>query len=762
MTLYYPDLTIEKLTGVGPKIGAKLNRLGIETLGDLIFYFPRCYEDYTKITPIGEIPKFLDRGFIDTSTSDFRNSFTVRCTLRGIANKKTRRRGFTVTEGVATDESGSLKVVWFNQPFLVKMLHPGSSLILHGKVSYDRFSNDYVMESPNRATKPKIVPIYPVTAGLSTYYIAKLIEGIKSQIKEIEDYLPANILSKNELPDLKTALLNIHLPESSDLLDKARRRLAFEELFFISLESNLTKAQVAQEMAPKIKIDLDKIKKFIALLPYELTGDQKKAVWQILKDIEQDRPMNRLLNGDVGSGKTVVALIATYAAVLSGYRVAVMAPTEILAKQHYGIFCKLLGQEEVSVGLMTANSKEYQEPNIKDQKQISKTKIIQTKPEQAQIVIGTQALLQKKVNLENLGLVIVDEQHRFGVEQRKALKDQRSNIKYQKDEPIIKNVPTSNFGRNADLSLSKIQLPTSALVPHFLSMTATPIPRTLHLALFGDLDFTVIKEKPANRKEIKTRFVEPINREKAYSFIRRQIEAGRQAFVICPLIEEDLEVIARKDMTKQSLEDRHAAPAMTAQGLFEQDRKSVVKEYEKLQKVVFPDLKIGMLHGKMKSKEKDEIMGQFSSGRLDILVSTSVVEVGVDIPNASVMMIEDAERFGLAQIHQFRGRVGRGEHQSFCFLFSNSIGDKVMERLQSLEAISDGFKLAEIDLKMRGPGAVFGTEQSGMLDLKMADFSDTMLIEEAAEAAKEVSGKIEQYPHLKEKLAKIQSARHLE
>jgi len=761
------DTKIQFMSGVGPVIASKLAKLGIETISDLIFYYPRAYIDFLNITKISDFQNSDVRIQISEGAK-----ITIRGKIVGIANKKTSRRRFTVTEAVVEDGTGSLKVVWFNQPFLLKMLPAGREVILNGKITYNFYTKEVIMESPERTLYPRIEPVYGETAGLTSRYISKLVASAKDLILSVEEYLPKDLLChseragrseesqrsfesptqddkegdigdknnltvqspkggspfggqfNNKLLGIQEALLNIHFPKNREMLEKARRRIAFDELFMISLRSNLSKEEIKTEKGPVINIPDEKIASFVRTLPFELTEDQKKSTWQIIQDMKEDKPMNRLLNGDVGSGKTVVAAIASMVVVKAGYRVAFMCPTSILASQHYITFRKLFKDQGISVGLFTRERKDNFQFKISNLKSISNDKIIKINkkttdnlPLTCDIVIGTQALIQKDVNVDNLGLVIVDEQHRFGVAQRAAL------------QKLI----------SAENSPAKIR-------SHFLSMTATPIPRTMHLALFGDLDFSVIREKPAERKEIKTKFVSEVNRQKAYQFIGRQIEAGRQAFVICPLIEQNT------DNSKQMTE------------LFEEERKTVKVEFEKLQKI-FPEYKIGMLHGKMKGKEKDGVMEEFCANRLNIIVSTSVVEVGVDVPNASVMMIEDAERFGLAQIHQFRGRVGRAEHQSYCFLFSSTRSQKALDRLQSLEMISDGFKLAEIDLETRGPGSVFGTEQSGMLDLKMASFSDRELILEASEAAKsiiEIDPKLTNHPILKEKISEYLVNKHLE
>jgi len=777
---------IQYISGVGPKMAAKLNKLGVETIRDLLLYFPRRYNDYTTITPIASIGNSNIESQISKQTlnSKFKiqnsDCYTISGTIIGIANRKTRRRGFTVTEAVVADDSGSLKVVWFNQPYLAKMLRAGSNVILNGKVGFDAYSNGLVMESPVRANRPKIVPVYGETAGISSFYIAKLVAKVIYLIDEILEHLPHQYVissgrspverssEKNEilrqaqddagrqisptppvaggrndslsrLLPIQDAILSIHQPRNAEELEKAQRRLAFDELFFISLRANLTNLELKKEKALLVKADITKLKKMIVKLPFELTSDQKKALWAIMKDMEKDVPMSRLLNGDVGSGKTIVAALAAWTALEAGKKTLVMCPTTILANQHYETFCKIFSGAGVRVGIKTSSREEVSlnyESGImnhgSDKNHNTKYKI-----HDSNIIIGTQALIQKGVRFNNVALVVADEQHRFGVAQRAAL-------------------------HNLHDGESK---------PHFLSMTATPIPRTLHLALFGDLDISVIREKPADRKEIKTRFVQQADREKAYEFIRDQIKSGRQCFVICPLIEDTNDSV----VISSEVERSHEISPTVSRGrndnlsLFESERKSVKAEFEKLKKI-FPEFKIEMLHGKMSSKRgsasggkgKDEIMAGFSKGETQILVSTSVVEVGVDVPNAAVMIIEDAERFGLAQIHQFRGRVGRAEHQSYCFLFSNTQSEKALQRLKSLEAVSDGFKLAEIDLETRGPGVIFGTEQSGLLDLKMASFSDRILIEEASAAAKVIAPEIKSYPKLLEKLSEFTASKHME
>lgn len=735
-------------------MGAKLNKLGIFTIADLIYYYPRDYRDFTQIS------KIADLEHIAYNQNLAGGRITIKGKILGIHNKKTSQRRFTVTEAIISDNTGTIKVVWFNQPFLSKMLPAGRELILNGKVAFNFFDREFVMESPSRALKESIEPVYSETAGLTSNYIAKLIkEVLKFVLADLEEWLPSQWLGSNfELLPIQEAILNIHFPKNQKMLEAARRRIAFDELFLIALRANLSKEEIKKERAPEICTDDKNIAEFKSSLPFDLTDDQKEAVEKILADLRREVPMNRLLNGDVGSGKTVVAAIAAYAAVLAGYRVALMAPTEILAKQHFKTFCHLFEYQQINISLWTSSSKNIRtkKSKLKSQNQNLKLKTksldVRCQILAADILIGTQALIQDGIELENLGLVIVDEQHRFGVKQRAVL---------------LQTVACSKqlVARENKSQVASCEPPaTKKMRPHFLSMTATPIPRTLYLALFGDLDLTIIKEKPVNRKEIKTRFVEPRNRQKAYEFIKAHLKAGRQAFIVCPLIEDGSKQLAASSWGNDSNEKSQATSYQIPAALFEDERKTVKREHEKLQRI-FPEYKIGMLHGRMKAKEKDGVMEDFSSGKLNILVSTSVVEVGVDVPNASIMVVEDAERFGLAQLHQFRGRVGRADHQSFCFLFSSTTSDKAINRLKALESTSDGFKLAEIDLEQRGPGAIFGTEQSGLLDLKMASFSNCELIDQASMAAKsivEADPELNNYPLMQEKISNYFQNRHLE
>ena len=511
--------------------------------------------------------------------------------------------------------------------------------------------------------------------------------------KWLGDYLPDEIIGKENLISENEAIRKIHFPAKTIDIEIAKKRLGFDELFLIGLKMLLIKKELAQENGLLMKIDEGLLKKFVRDLPFKLTNAQRRSAWEIICDLGRNIPMNRLLEGDVGSGKTVVAAMAVLIVSKNHCQSVWLAPTEILANQHYKNVSKLLRKFDVRVGLLTSANK------LAD-------------IEKDDLIIGTHAILQKDVSFPSLGLIIIDEQHRFGVKQRAHLRQ------------------TANSSQQ------------TAVIPHLLSMTATPIPRTLALSLYGDLDISIIDEMPAGRQKIITRVVNPQNRDKSYDFIRAQVKSGRQVFVICPLIEP-------KDRLKVNL--------------FDMDRKSAVQEYEKLSKTVFPDLKIALLHGRMKSKEKDATMKKFHDGKLDILVSTAVVEVGINVVNATVMMIEGADRFGLAQLHQFRGRVGRGKHQSYCFLFAESWSDDTKKRLDAMTTSNNGFELAEKDLQIRGPGELIGIRQSGLPDLKMASLSDIIMVKKARKAAEKIVAEgIENYPSLVEKLEEFETERHLE
>jgi len=688
--MYSLETPIENLTRVGKTTAGRLKRLGLKTVNDLLYYFPFRYEDYSKVVAIKDLLP--------------NQTVTIKGKIVLIENRRSHRKRMTITEALIEDNTGSIKVIWFNQPFLIKNLKPGDEIFIAGATEINNLSLQFTSPAYEKITgsdslnTAKIVPVYPLTSNLTQKQLRFLIKVALESVNLIKDWLPQGIIKRNNLVNFNFALAQIHFPKDFKVLDRARYRLKFDELFLIALQNQLLRKFLTQNPAPSIKFQEEKIKNFVSSLPYQLTADQKKAAWQILLDLDKETPMNRLLEGDVGSGKTVVAALAILDTVLNGYQAVFMAPTEILAKQHYNSLNKFFKDFKIKIALLS-----HSEKILNHDKNLSKKEVLgQIKNGEVNLIIGTHALIQDEVKYKKLGLIIVDEQHRFGVEQRKKLKDKNKNKK----------------------------------LPHFLSMTATPIPRSLALILYGDLDLSIIKEMPAGRKKIITQIIAEQNRQNAYQFIRQEIKSGRQVFVICPLIDPS---------------DKLGV-------------KSVTEEFKKLDKVVFPDLKIGLLHGKLKAQAKEEIMNDFKANKIKILVSTSVIEVGIDIPNATIMMIEGADRFGLAQLHQFRGRVGRGEHQSHCFLFTENNSPKTQERLSALVKSNDGFALAEYDLKFRGPGEVYGTRQSGLPDLQMASLNDLELINLTKDEARGFLTKynLEDFPLLKSKLEQAQINTHLE
>ena len=730
---------IEKLFNIGSVYVGKLHKVGIKTAGDLLFYFPFRYDDFSEVKKISEV--------------ELGEIVSIVGKIIDIRNVRTWKRKMNITEALIEDESGAIKAVWFNQPFLIRNLKIGANVSLSGKVAYAQeglqlSSPAYELLGRGQVLHTaRLVPVYHETEGLSSKWLRTHIKPILKLANEAEEYLPYEIIKNQKLFGLAEAIRQIHFPANEDKADIAKRRLAFDELFLIQLYMLAQKKKWQENNAVKIKFSEEinkEVKNFIAGLPFQLTNAQKISSWKIIKDFEKGAPMNRLLEGDVGSGKTLVALIAALAVMKSGYQVALMAPTEILARQHFGEAMRRFGKKHTSKnppspllqrGNYTHTPSPSQEGNIKspllrgvgvckialltgseskiyedgEVKEINRNKLLEKiKSGEIDFTVGTHSLIQDKVAFKNLAFSIVDEQHRFGIDQRAKIQNEVLDIK-----DGLKTVP------------------------HLLSMTATPIPRTLALAVYGDLDLSLLDEMPKGRQKIITKLVAPANRGLAYKFIHEQIKKGRQVFVICPLIEESdiLEV------------------------------KSATQEYEKLKNEIYPNLNIGLLHGRMKPKEKEEIMQKFIKREIDILVSTSVIEVGIDIPNASVMVIEGADRFGLAQLHQFRGRVGRGEHQSFCFLFTDSTSATTARRLKALIKSNNGFELAEQDLKIRGPGELVGIRQSGLPDLAMASLTDFELIKNAreeAEALMKEDDKLLKYPKLAEKLKKFTKKVHFE
>src|SRR3989339_1212736 len=700
------DSPIEILSKVGKTTAQRLQKLGLKTAKDLLFYFPFRHEDWSNVISVAKL--------------SYGTVATCRARVELIKNTRSFFKRKNITEALVADNSGSIKVVWFNQPYLAKTLKIGDEIFLSGKVDLDRFGLHFTSPSYEKINREgetthtaRIVPIYSVTENLTEKQIRFLVKLIIPLAEKIEDWLPKNIKAKFNLVDLKDALGQIHFPDNKFKLESAKRRLKFDELFLVQLRNTLVKINLLKTKAPVINFYEEETKKFVSSLPFQLTDAQRKAAWEILQDLENNHPMNRLLEGDVGSGKTIVAAIAVLNVILNGKKAIVMVPTEILAGQHFKSFCKLFDKLNIKIGLLTRSNKmmNYEIGILAhdgEEKKLDLKFIINN----SQLIIGTHALIQEGMEFNNLGLAIVDEQHRFGVGQRMTLRNKKEET----------SPPSQSYGETS---------------PHFLSMTATPIPRTMSLIFYGDLDLSIIDEMPAGRKKIFTKIVSHEKRHLAYDFVKQEIKKGRQVFIICPLIDPS---------------DKLGV-------------KSVKDEYEVLQKEIFPELSIGVLHGKMKSAEKEEVMRNFLENKINILISTSVIEVGIDVPNATIMIIEGAERFGLAQLHQFRGRVGRSGNQSFCLLFSGGEGSETMERLEALVNCNDGFALAEKDLTLRGPGEVWGTRQSGVLELKIASLADCKIAKEAKEAAEEIIKKdpeLENFPDLKEKLSEFERDVHLE
>ncbi len=642
---------LDSVKGVGEKTAEQFAAAGLYTIGDLINFLPRAHEDYSEVIAISEITP---------------GKQTVKAHVESVSTKRVRR-GMTVTTAVLADQTGKLNAVWFNQPYRAKQLeNSGQEYYFSGDFEFSY--NRYQLTSPSaekvsdmQVQTDRILPIYPALKGLKSQVVRKILAELKPLVMMLPETLPKEIVTSRKLVSHSEALLGQHFPTSGSQIQESRQRLAFEELFQLLLAAQLNREQNAKLTGWQIPFEVETIRKFIQTLPFELTTAQKRAAWDILQDLEKPTPMNRLLQGDVGAGKTVVAGLVVRQAASHGYQSAVLAPTEILAGQHAETLDKLLEPFGVKVALLTGSVKGKARQTLLSQLESGKIDVL----------IGTHALLEPHVVFKKLGFVAIDEQHRFGVKQRQLL------------------------------------LQKSKHMPHLLAMTATPIPRSLQLTVFGELDISVIAEKPKNRKPIITKIWSPVSRGKLYEVIDNEIANGRQAYVICRLIDDN--------------------PVNEA--------KSVAAEYKKLQNSVFGHRKIGLLHGKLKPSEKQAVMSQFADGQLDILVSTTVVEVGVDVPNATVMLIEDADQYGLAQLHQLRGRVGRSEQQSYCFLLTSST-KKPTRRLQEIERSNDGFYLAEVDLELRGPGEIYGRAQHGELNLRIANLADTKMIEQASRAAK--------------------------
>lgn len=673
------NLSLQKVLRTNKEHAAKLEELGIKTVRDLVLYFPRLHVDKSAYTNIAEL-----------KTDEVNN---VVGTISNLFHKRTKN-GKHLTKALLSDETGSVEVIWFNQPYLKRVLKNGQEIILSGKSKFNL--GKMTLQSPSFEEQKKeqthigrLVPVYHETAGLSSKWLREKIQPlIKDWAKQFKEYMPEDILTEYKLMPYAKAISEVHFPTDEAALDEAKKRLSFDELFLLQLKA-LQKKWYWQNVAVHEQKPLKRheiLDEFFKKLPFELTKAQERTIEEIFGDLNKTYPMSRLLQGDVGSGKTVVAAAAILNTVKNGFQAALMAPTEILAKQHYHTVFKMLQPYGLNIQFIAGSTPQSMKEDI----------VLQLKSGTVDVVIGTHALIQETVEFHKLGLAVIDEQHRFGVKQRDILKSHGS--------------------------------------PHLLSLSATPIPRTLAMTIYGDQDLSIIDEMPKGRQQIITRIVPEGKRGDGYKWIEDQVKKGRQAFVICPLIEES----ESKDL---------------------EEVKSAIKEYEYLQNDIFPDLKVGLLHGRMKPKEKEEIMTLFSLNKIHVLVSTSVIEVGIDVPNATIMVIEAAERFGLSQLHQFRGRVGRGEHQSYCFLFMKKSSQETTKRLRAMVDFSSGFKLAEIDLQLRGPGEIYGVRQSGIPDLKMASLSDSFTISLARQAAVSIIKKdpeLTHYPVLKGKIEELQ------
>jgi len=760
-----PDTPLSELKGAGSRVLEAFRRLSLHNVRDLLYYFPFRYEDFSNIKSIGELR-------VDEQA-------TVHGIIEEVGLTRSWRKRMLIVQIILKDKTGSMRAVWFNQPYLTHILRRGRKVSLAGKVCADE--KGFYFQHPAFELSGKgeprhtgrLVPIYPETKWLTSKMLRFLIQHILNNVKPIPEWLPDKILEQEELPELMRALANIHFPKTIEEALRAKRRFAFEDLLLLHLTNIEIRLGLRRAKARRIPRDLEAAKRILADLPFELTNSQKRSLWEIMQDLDKTYPMNRLLQGDVGSGKTVVALIAALLTSREGYQTAFMAPTEVLAQQHFETIRKLFarlkekGHTLPQVGLLTGSGARLLidgELESKISKNVLQIEVGRCK---IPIVVGTHALIQKTVRFCKLGLVVIDEQHRFGVRQRAALIDDINN---------------TNFG---GLHKQETTQNSTRVLPHLLSMSATPIPRTLMLTIFGDLNLSLIDELPAGRKKIITKIVPPEKRGLAYEFIKKQIAEGRQVFVICPRIEAVNESANGKIQARlriDSLPDKTSLSRIQARDqrdgqIPERFRnqnfksrlaleiKSVKEEYERLSKNIFPDFRVAMLHGKLKAKEKEKIIKDFREGRTDILVSTSVVEVGVDIPNATVMMIEGSERFGLAQLYQFRGRVGRGEHQSYCLLFTDSNSKATRGRLEALVQAKNGFELAEIDLRLRGPGEFLGEEQTGFPDLAMKALQDPDLVRKSRAAAAEIlknDPTIKKHPRLKMRLKDFEKRVHLE
>lgn len=632
---------VSSLPGIGPKRAEQFQKLGINSVGELITFYPRAYEDWSSVINIEDITES--------------GVYCVKAVLASPVSDSRIAGGKILSKGTVYDDTGTLQIVFFNNRYISSMLTYGIEYFFFGRINFDNYGTQMVSPTFSPVSEgARIHPIYRSTAGLTGKTIANAVkQSLKLLPPEVNDPLPEPIRTKFGLLGLREALFGIHFPKDSEELESARRRLVTEELVVLNLGMKNLRGH-SRGVSP-VKISGDYSGEFSGCLPFELTNAQKRAIADCVNDIKnKPSPMNRLVQGDVGSGKTAVAASVCYTVIKNGYQAAFMAPTEILARQHFETFKKLFENTDIKVALLTGALKESEKKRVRAELESG----------EADLVIGTHALITDKTDFNNLGIAVTDEQHRFGVAQRAKLLSKGKN-------------------------------------PHLLVMSATPIPRTLGLIIFGDLDISIIDELPPSRKPVRTVLFNSSQRNRAFGFIKKEIEAGRQAYIVCPLVEEG------------ELDDVASAEEYAAELMLRQ----------------FSDIPVGIVHGKMKSDEKESVMSRFASGEIKLLVATTVIEVGVDVPNASVMVIENAERFGHSQLHQLRGRVGRGDVQSYCVLISDNHSEQTQRRLEVMRSTNDGFKIADEDLRMRGPGDFFGSRQHGLPQLAIADFADTKSLE---------------------------------
>ena len=646
--------SISTIKSIGPAREKLFNKVGVYTVEDMLGYYPRAYEDRSRLTDICNV-------------KDGENVLIKACAVTVVKNNRIRR-GLSLQKLKVTDYTGTVEITWFNQDWIAKGFDIQSEYYFYGEVKVKNhrieMTNPVYEKCDGAQLTNKIVPIYPLTANLTQKIVQSTVSECVKAIPEIAETIPDFLREKYTLCGIDYAVENIHFPKSEEKHRYARKRLAFEELFYLQLAMRYLRKSRKTHNGIKIE-DKNYSYDFVSGLPFKLTDDQLKVIGEISEDMAGIKPMNRLVQGDVGCGKTVVAAASMYVAVKNGYQAAMMAPTEILATQHYQSLCEMFGKHGIKTILLTGSMTAKQK---RDAYELIKNG-------EVQIIVGTHAVIQKEVEFKNLALVITDEQHRFGVKQRSALAEKGEH-------------------------------------PHMLVMTATPIPRTLALILYGDLDVSSIKQLPPGRKPVDTFAVDEKMRTRINNFMLKQISEGRQVYIVCPMVEES-----------ETMEDV----------------KAVTDFAEKLRKNVFGNYIVGVVHGKMPSKEKDRIMSEFYNGNIHVLVSTTVIEVGVNVPNANTMVIENAERFGLSQLHQLRGRVGRGEYQSYCIMFCDSNGEVAKERMKIMTETNDGFVISEKDLKIRGPGEFFGTRQHGLPEFKIANiYDDTDILVSSGQAAEYV------------------------